>query len=246
MIEVEEASVAFPARGIVALDQVTIRVEPGERLAVVGPSGSGKTTLLRSLLAAVRITSGSIRVGGLDPARSPAEARTVRRATGTIRQGGDLVRGLTARTNIAIGALSEWRPIDWPLAALGRSPASLADRIARLAERHGITDCLDARVESLSGGQRQRVAVCRALIGRPTLILADEPTTGLDPVTARAVLSGIGEDRDATVVVATHDPEVMRRFERMVALRDGRVVHDGAALHDDDLARIYGATWSTP
>jgi ABC-type phosphate/phosphonate transport system ATPase subunit len=245
MIELDDVSVTFPARRVIALQGLTLRIAEGERVAVVGPSGSGKTTLLRSLLGAVR-TTGTIRIGGRDPGRSHGEALAIRRTTGTIRQGGDLVRGLTARTNIAVGALPEWRTLDWPRILLGRMPSSLRDRIDDLAGRHGIADCLEARVESLSGGQRQRVAVCRALIGRPRLILGDEPTTGLDPVVAQAVLAAVDESPAATVIVATHDPVVMLRFDRMVALREGRIVHDGAALRDGDLARIYGTAWSTP
>lgn len=245
MIEVVNARVVFPSRGTSALDSVSLRVTRGERVAIVGPSGSGKTTLLRTLLAAVRTTTGTVRVAGREPGRSPADAQAVRRMTGTIRQGGDLVRGLSARTNIAIGALSEWRPLDWPRLLIGRMPSMLTDRIADLAAHHGIADCLEARVESLSGGQRQRVAVCRALIGRPELLLADEPTTGLDPITALAVLAGIDEDPAATVIVATHDPIVLQRFSRMVVLCNGRIVHDGDQLRDDDLARIYGDTWSS-
>lgn len=244
MIEIDGLSVRFPARGIDALRDVSVHVSAGERVAVVGPSGSGKTTLLRALLAAVRPTAGTVRVAGWEPNRSTQEARSVRRATGTVRQGGDLVRGLTARTNIAIGAFSEWRAADWFGLLLARAPVPLADRITALADRHGIADCLDARVESLSGGQRQRVAICRALLGRPVVLLADEPTTGLDPVTSRAVLDGLEADPSVTLVVASHDPAVIARFDRMVALRDGRVVHDGAPLPEADLVGIYGPTWS--
>lgn len=240
MIEVDRLTVTFPARGVHALRGVSLTVGAGERVALVGPSGSGKTTLLRALLAAVPAAGGSVRVGGVDPAAVRADARRVRRMTGTIRQGDDLVRGLTARVNIAVGALAGWRLRDWPRLLAGRAPASLEGRIVELAVRHGIADCLDARVESLSGGQRQRVAVCRALVGRPALLLADEPTTGLDPVTSAVVLDALDEDRAVTALLATHDPEVIARCDRMIALKDGLLVHDGRVLGNADLAPIYG------
>lgn len=239
MIEVERLTVTFPARGVHALRGVSLTVTAGERVVLVGPSGSGKTTLLRALLAAVPAADGGVRVGGVDPATGRADARRVRRMTGTVRQGDDLVRGLTARVNIAVGALAGWRLRDWPRLLAGRAPATLEGRIVELAVRHGIADCLDARVESLSGGQRQRVAVCRALLGRPALLLADEPTTGLDPVTSAVVLDALDEDRAVTALLATHDPEVIARCDRMVALRDGMVVHDGPVLGSADLTPIY-------
>jgi len=246
MIEIDGLTVTFPSRDVTALRDVTLRIAAGERVALVGPSGSGKTTLLRALLAAVRPTSGTVRVGGREPARGRDEARIVRRATGTIRQGGDLVKGLSARTNIAIGALAEWRARDLPALLLGGAPSALSERILALARRHGIVDCLDARVEHLSGGQRQRVAVCRAVLGRPALLLGDEPTTGLDPVTSQVVLTTLVADPGSTTIVATHDATILGHFDRMVALRDGRVVHDGTPLRDDALERLYGRAWSVP
>lgn len=240
MIEVDGLVVEFPARRVRALDAVTLRISEGERVALVGSSGAGKTTFLRSLVGAAVPTSGSVRVDGREPTGASREAREVRRRTGMIRQGNDLVRGLTSRTNIAMGVTSRWRPLDWMRVARGLCPSGLDEHITELADRYGISDCLDARVEHLSGGQRQRVAVCRALIGGPRLLLADEPTSGLDPVAASAVVDILVAARDNTVIVSTHDLELAARFDRVIALRNGRIVHDGGSIDAGLVTAIYG------
>ncbi|MGQ0841944.1 ATP-binding cassette domain-containing protein [Actinokineospora sp.] len=226
------------------MDRLTLHIAEGERVALLGPSGAGKSTLLRALLGAVPIR-GEVRVGALDPYRSERNARTVRAATGFVRQGNDLVLGLSARLNAIMGTSATWRWRDWPRALAGGTPPSLARRLDTLALSHGIADCLSQPARTLSGGQRQRVALVRALLGAPRLLLADEPTSGLDPVTAAAAVDALRDaddrDRPVTVVVATHDLAVARRFPRIVALRDGRLVYDGPVLDDPTAALIYGS-----
>jgi len=239
VIEVSGLTVSFGPDRARALDGVSFTVQRGDRIAVLGSSGAGKTTLLRALLGAVVLEAGSVRISGREPHGSRREARMIRRATGMIRQGNDLVRGLTARTNIAMGATADWRLTDWFRIARGCAPRALSDRMIQLAEMHVIAERLDDRVDHLSGGQRQRVAVCRALIGDPDLLLADEPTTGLDPVSAAAVEEVLLEDLGTTTIVSTHDLVLARRFPRVIALRDGRVVHDGGAVGPGLVAEIY-------
>ncbi|MGI5288988.1 ATP-binding cassette domain-containing protein [Nonomuraea polychroma] len=230
----------FPERRLRAVDTVTLRIAEGEQVALLGPSGAGKSTLLRALLGAVPVT-GTVRVNGLDPYGTAGERRAIRRATGFVRQGGDLVPGLSARLNTVMGTSPSWTPRDWARVLGGRVPAAYEERLAALADRHGIRDSLSARVRDLSGGQRQRVAVIRALLPRPRLLLADEPTSGLDPVTAAAVVDALRAPAGSvTVVVATHDLAVARRFPRILAMREGRLVHDGDSLDDTAAAGVYG------
>lgn len=230
MIRTEELSVAFPGRGVVAVDRISLRVAAGDRVALLGQSGAGKSTLLRALLGAVPAT-GTVRVGGLDPYGSAEERRAVRQSAGFVRQGGDLVLGLSARLNAVMGTTPHWGVIDW----IRLTPAAYEERLAALAEEYRIADCLAVPVRQLSGGQRQRVALVRALLPGPSLLLADEPTSGLDPVNATAAVDALLA-APATVLVATHDLAVARRFPRILALREGRVVYDGADL-DELLAR---------
>jgi ABC-type phosphate/phosphonate transport system ATPase subunit len=249
---VRDLSVEFTDRGVRALDEVSLEIGAGERVALLGPSGAGKSTLLRALLGAVPAT-GTVRVGGRNPYH-PREVRVVRRATGFLRQGDDLILAVSARLNALLGTLPQWRPPDWARALTGQVPRGWADQLAELADRHGVTECLVAPAGKLSGGQRQRVALIRALLPGPRLLLADEPTTGLDPVTAaeavRALHGAVGSERSseasdavgvaATVLAATHDATVAATFDRVVALRDGRLVYDGPPLDSTTTAQVYG------
>ncbi len=218
-------------------------IAEGERVALLGPSGAGKSTLLRALLGAVPAT-GRVRVDGRDPFRSRREATQVRSGTGVVRQGNDLVLGVSARLNALMGTTAAWRLRDWVRALTGRIPVPFQGRLEILAAHHGILGCLRQPARELSGGQRQRVALVRALLGQPRLLLADEPTNGLDPVTAAAAVdalrtAGTNSDRPVTVVVATHDLAVARQFPRVLALRDGRLAYDGSTLDESTTASIY-------
>jgi ABC-type phosphate/phosphonate transport system ATPase subunit len=217
---------------------VSLAVGTGERVALLGPSGAGKSTLLRALLGAVPAT-GRVRVGGRDPYdRAAGQVREVRRATGFLRQGDDLILVASARLNALLGTVPRWRLPDWVRVLTGRVPRGWADRLAELADRHGVTECLPAPAGQLSGGQRQRVALIRALLPGPRLLLADEPTAGLDPVTAAEAVRAL-HTAGTTVVTATHDAKVAATFDRMVALRDGRLVYDGPPLDEAAAAEIY-------
>lgn len=219
-----------------ALVDVQLDLRAGDHLVVLGSSGSGKTTLLHSLLGAGPAVAGSVRVGGLDP-YDERDRTTVRRRTGIVLQGGDLVPRMRARTAAASGCSHLFGAAGWTALLRGRTPAELEPRLEQLAAEQGIGHLLDRRVGSLSGGERQRVALVRALLGRPALLLADEPTAGLDPGSASAAIEALQAQRGTTLVVTTHDPAVAARFPRVVALAAGRVVHDGPA--PVDLASLY-------
>lgn len=237
-VDVRGLRVDLAGHGDRALDGVTLALRPGEQVALLGPSGAGKTTLLRALLGAVRPTDGSVRVGGLDPA-SPVDLRVLRRRVGLVRQGGDLVPALSVRANVLAAVSHELGASGWLALATGRVPARHAERVTALADAHGLGGLLDVPVARLSGGQRQRVALLRALAGRPGLLLSDEPTSGLDPARAAAALAAL-RAVGVTLLVATHDLAVARGLDRVVALRAGRVVHDGSGFDAEAAQAVYG------
>ena len=202
-----------------AVDGVSLRVDAGEMVAVVGPSGSGKSTLLALVGALDRPTSGRVVVGGDDLATLTDRALSVVRGrrVGFVFQQFHLLPGLSALENVATGLLYR---------GVGRG-----ERLARAAavlDEVGLGHRVGHRPDALSGGERQRVAVARALVGRPDVLLADEPTGNLDTRTGQEILGLFHALHDAgtTIVVITHDPAVAAAIPRRVALRDGRVESD--------------------
>jgi putative ABC transport system ATP-binding protein len=201
-----------------ALRGVSIRVDPGEYVAVVGPSGSGKSTLMHLMGCLDRPTSGTLRVGGRDVATlGDAELATLRNRTiGFVFQSFQLLGRTSALDNVSL-----------PLVYRGVRSAERRDRAAAALEAVGLGHRLRHRPSQLSGGEQQRVAIARALVGEPSLLLADEPTGNLDTGSGAevlALLGGLVEDRGVAVVVVTHDREVADRASRRVDVRDGLLV----------------------
>lgn len=196
--------------GRTVLDQVSLAVEPGNMLAVTGPSGAGKSTLLSILAGLVAPDAGRISFGGA--AIRAGDDRHLRR-TGLVLQGYGLVSVLTAAENVEL-----------VLQCRGTPPAEVATRAATTLDRVGLGEQGDQLVEELSGGQQQRVAVARALVDRPALLIADEPTAELDADTRDGVLRLLREEawRGAAVVLATHDPEAAATCDAELHLVDGR------------------------
>jgi putative ABC transport system ATP-binding protein len=202
-----------------ALRDVSLRINPGELVGIVGPSGSGKTTLLNVLGTLDRADAGSVRIDGLDVGTLNDRQLSALRAyrIGFVFQQFFLAAGVTAVDNVADGLLYTGLPV-----------TERRRRAAETLERVGLADRAHHRPHELSGGQRQRVAVARALVGRPSLLLADEPTGALDSESGAAVLELLRELHQAgtTIVVITHDHDVAAMLPRQVHIRDGQLASD--------------------
>jgi ABC-type lipoprotein export system ATPase subunit len=199
------------------VDSVSLAAARGEVVAVTGPSGSGKSTLLFLLGGLDTPDEGHVRVAGVDWAtlRRRARARFRRRTCGFIVQGLALLPQATAAENVEV-----------PLLLDGIEPAARDRRVAGALERVGLAQHSVKLTDQLSGGQQQRVAIARALVAEPAVVLADEPTGSLDSVTAQDIvrlLVAAARERDAAVVMVTHDPTVAVHADRVVAMHSGRI-----------------------
>jgi len=205
-----------------ALRGVNLEIGRGELVAIVGPSGSGKTTLLQIMGTLDRPTSGQVRVDGADIATldDPQLAALRARSIGFVFQQFFLSEHTTVLDNVADGLLYG-----------GTGPAERRERAAEALIRVGLADRAGFRPGKLSGGERQRVAIARALVGRPAIVLADEPTGNLDSKTGAAIIELLHElNADgATILVITHDSGLSAQMPRRLHVLDGQIVADSAA-----------------
>ena len=200
-----------------AIDDVSVDIHEGEFVALVGPSGSGKSTLLHLLGGLDKPTSGEIVVGGKNvSSMNDRQLSKFRNQTiGFVFQSFYLQPFLTLRRNIEVASMPQ---------RMRRAERKL--RIESLARQVGLYDRLNHRPHELSGGQIQRAAIARALLNRPAIILADEPTGNLDSANSRDIISlfqQIREQYHATIIIATHDNEIVAQADRVIALKDGRL-----------------------
>ncbi|MBY3793196.1 ATP-binding cassette domain-containing protein [Rhodococcus fascians] len=205
----------------VVLDRLDFSVRSGEILAVVGPSGAGKSTLAQCINLLTRPTSGSVIVNGDDlTALNAKQLRVARRRIGTVFQSSSLLSRRTVAENVAL-----------PLDFLGATKVETARRVGELLDRVGLSDKAARYPFQLSGGQRQRVGIARALALRPSVLLSDEATSGLDPQTTESVvelLRELRQDLDLAIVFITHEMDtVLRAADSVARLDHGRIVESG-------------------
>ncbi len=224
LVSVEEVSRKFPLdhRDVMALDRASLSVSAGEFLAISGPSGSGKSTLLNVIGCIDRPTSGRICIEGTDTTTlSPGRMTDLRRTKiGFVFQTFNLIPVFTAAENV-----------EFPLLVQGCAAQERRQRVSEALQSVGLADRAHHRPDLLSGGERQRVAVARAIVHRPALVLADEPTANLDTRNATQLIDLMRElnrSLGLTFIFSTHDQRLLEHTPRIVRLTDGQVVSDSA------------------
>ncbi len=221
VIELQDVSklYGFGDATTVALDEVTLTVEPGEFVAVMGPSGSGKSTLMNLIGLLDRPTHGAYKLGerNVSRLRSRHRAKSRRDTIGFVFQSFNLLPNATALENVAL-----------PLAYKGTMRTRRLKQAGRMLDRVGLADREYFYPHQLSGGQAQRVAIARALVNNPSIIIADEPTGNLDSASSRLVMELLSEihQTGSTILMVTHNPELTRYATRVVFMRDGSIVND--------------------
>lgn len=203
----------------IALKNINLRIKPQEFVAVVGSSGAGKTTLLKLLIREEEPTEGKIFLDGYEVTAVPRkDLHHVRRRIGTVFQDYKLLPNLTAFENVAFA-----------MEASGRSDEEIEEDVPQILELVGLRDKINNFPHQLSGGEKQRVAIARALVNRPEVILADEPTGNLDPITSWEIIKLLQKINDlgTTVILASHNREIINALnKRVVVLDKGEVISD--------------------
>jgi putative ABC transport system ATP-binding protein len=222
LLEAEDLSKGFGRT--VALDGLSLQISGGEVVAVLGPSGSGKSTLLLCLAGVLSPDDGDVRYRGrsLVAVSDTIRTRLRRDEFGFVFQFGQLVPELTAVDNVSL-----------PLRLAGLRQRDAVGRAQEFLASLGVEDVADKRAGEMSGGQAQRVAVARALVTRPRVIFADEPTGSLDSTNGELVMEllvSTARRQASTVVIVTHEPQIAAYADREIVVRDGRLAHDAALV----------------
>lgn len=213
-----------------ALENIDLAIEEGEFVGIMGPSGSGKSTLLNMVATIDQPTSGSILVNNKNPLEMKHDelAKFRRRELGFVFQDFNLLPTLTVEENIVL-----------PLTLEGTRVKEMEKRVAAVAEKLGISAILNNRIYEISGGQAQRAAIARAIIHRPHMVLADEPTGNLDSKASRTVmemLEKINKEDSTTMMMVTHDPIAASYTERVVFIKDGKLFNE---IHRGDNRQAF-------
>jgi len=221
MLIFEHVTKKYPPNTI-ALDEVTLRINPGEFVSIVGRSGAGKSTMLKLLIGEERPSKGKVFLGSTDIAELTAgELPKHRRRIGAIFQDFRLLEGRTVFENVAFA-----------MEVIGKPTKEIREVVPQALELVGLKDKIKRFPKELSGGEKQRVAIARALVHDPEVIIADEPKRGLDPVTAWDIvrlLDRINDIAGTAVLLATHDKDVVNAIhKRVVVLDAGKVIRDEA------------------
>lgn len=231
-------------RGVPVLKGIDLTIKGEGITAIIGPSGTGKSTLIRCINRLVEPTAGEILFQGMDLAKlKGAELRLARRRIGMVFQEFNLVERLTVMENVLTGRLGYMSAFKAWLRKF--SPEDIEEAF-NLLDAVGLASFANQRADALSGGQRQRVGIARAVMQHPEILLADEPTSSLDPKTSVEIMelmADLAGKRNIPVIVNIHNVELAKRFcQRMIGMTEGRVVFDGTPeqLTDVQLKSIYG------
>ena len=213
-----------------AVNQLSFQVEKGEFLAVMGPSGSGKTTLLNLISTIDSLTSGDILIDGVNPQQLDKDELALfrRRKLGFVFQDFNLLQMLTVEENLVLPLTLDYMPVD-----------KMAKRVLDMAKRLDLSPILHKRPNEISGGEAQRTAIGRALIHKPSLILADEPTGNLDSKASRDVLellSKVNREEKTTIIMVTHDPIAASYCNRVLFIKDGEFFNE---IYGDDRRQTF-------
>jgi phosphonate transport system ATP-binding protein len=245
MIEVKNLTKSLP-NGRKLLDGISFTVNKGEFVGILGASGAGKTLTIRCLNGLLRPDSGSVIVEDDQHVKrdicsiSKKQLKKVREKIGVIFQGFHLVKRLTALENVLIGRLGQINSLR--SLVYGFTDKEAEEAVLAL-EKVKIQNLAGARVSSMSGGEMQRVAIARAIFQNPTLLLADEPISSLDPSNAKNIMKLIQPlSKDMPVIGVFHQPEMTAKYcSRVIAIKAGRIIYDGdPRLSDELLIEIYG------
>ena len=244
MIEFKDVTKVY-AKGVVGLNQISFKIEPGEFVAIIGLSGAGKSTLLRSINRLVKISEGDILIDNTSISQaSNRELRRMRRNIGMVFQQFNLVKKHTVQKNVLTGRLGFYSSFQ---TLFGMFTSEDYKRVENALERVGLSDKLQVRSDSLSGGQQQRVSIARTIVQEADIVLADEPVASLDPITSQTMMRDfqkLNQELGRTVLMNIHSVDLARQFAtRIIGMRAGEIVFDGPASEATDakLNEIYGA-----
>ena len=219
MIQFTDVTKSY-TEGNTALNGVSLQIEDGEFVFLVGPSGSGKSTIMKVITGELRPTSGQVHVTGYNLERNrKRDIPYMRRTLGVVFQDFRLINKMTVYDNVA-----------YAMRVIGAKESEIKERVPYVMDLVGLTGKERRHPNEMSGGEQQRLAIARALVNNPSTIIADEPTGNLDPARSFELMSLLQEINNlgTTVLVVTHEKELVERFEkRVIAIDDGMVISDG-------------------